>query len=540
MVAGAEALRAMLEGGDAIARNYQIVMDREHDADNVTREVLIAVRRTFITPFDRGNIRDLITSMDNSIDQMQKTAKAVKLFDVTTFTPQMKDMADAIVKCAAAGAGRRAAAAIDQRRGRPHQRPSPQQISALEGRADELHDVGLRELYQANAAAGQGAGLLRRQRGLRPSGEGGRPLRRRRQRDARHRHRARLSSGAAEDTMDASARTLPLLVALIVVALAFDFLNGLHDAANSIATIVSTRVLRPQYAVAWAAFFNFIAFLFFGLHVAETVGRGIVAADVVDPRVIFGALMGAISWNLITWYYGIPSSSSHALIGGLIGAGIAKAGLGVHRLERRHQDRLGDRAVAADRILAGAAPDADRVVAVRALDAVSRSTARSAICSSSRPRSIRSGTAATTRRRPWASSPCCSTRRATWSGGFHVPFWVVITCQAMMGLGTLVGGWRIVKTMGSKITRLTPMQGFCAETGGSITLFAATWLGIPVSTTHTITGCIVGVGAAKRMSAVRWSVASNIVYAWIITMPASAHRSRRCAISRSACSAERA
>ena len=302
---------------------------------------------------------------------------------------------------------------------------------------------------------------------------------------------------------------LPLLVALILVALAFDFLNGLHDAANSIATIVSTRVLRPQYAVAWAAFFNFIAFLFFGLHVAETIGRGIVDTAIVDPRVIFGALMGAISWNLITWYFGIPSSSSHALIGGLLGAGIAKGGLGAIVWNGVIKTTLAIVGSPHDRLLPGAAADADRVLDLRAIDAVRGRPHCSAACSSSPPRSIRSATAATTRRRPWASSRCCSIRRAILAASFHVPFWVVITCQAMMGLGTLVGGWRIVKTMGSKITRLTPMQGFCAETGGSITLFTATWLGIPVSTTHTITGCIIGVGAAKRVSAVRWGVADQ-------------------------------
>jgi len=316
------------------------------------------------------------------------------------------------------------------------------------------------------------------------------------------------------------ALALPLLVALIVVALAFDFLNGLHDAANSIATIVSTRVLRPQYAVAWAAFFNFIAFLFFGLHVAETVGRGIVAAAVVDPRVIFGALMGAISWNLITWYYGIPSSSSHALIGGLIGAGLAKAGVSA----------IVWSGVIKTTVAIVASPMTGFILALVLM----------LLASWLFVRFTPFGVDSTFRRLQFVSASFYSLghggndaqktmgiiavllySQGYLEGGFHVPFWVVITCQAMMGLGTLFGGWRIVKTMGSKITRLTPMQGFCAETGGSITLFTATWLGIPVSTTHTITGCIIGVGAAKRMSSVRWSVATNIVYAWIITIPAS-------------------
>jgi PiT family inorganic phosphate transporter len=314
---------------------------------------------------------------------------------------------------------------------------------------------------------------------------------------------------------------LPLLVALIFVALAFDFLNGLHDAANSIATIVSTRVLRPQYAVAWAAFFNFIAFLFFGLHVAETIGRGIVEAAVVDPRVVFGALVGAISWNLITWHFGIPSSSSHALIGGLIGAGLAKAGLSA--------------VVWAGVIKTGLAivgsPLSGFCLALLLMLLVSwlfvrftpygvDTTFRSLQFVSASFYSL--GHGGNDAQKTMGIIAVLLYSQGYLEGGFHVPFWVVIACQAMMGLGTLVGGWRIVKTMGSKITRLTPMQGFCAETGGAITLFAATWLGIPVSTTHTITGCIVGVGAAKRMASVRWSVATNIVYAWIITMPASA------------------
>jgi PiT family inorganic phosphate transporter len=320
--------------------------------------------------------------------------------------------------------------------------------------------------------------------------------------------------------MDASL-ALWVLIALIVVALAFDFLNGLHDAANSIATIVSTRVLRPQYAVVWAAFFNFIAFLFFGLHVADTVGRGIVSANIVDARVIFGALMGAISWNLITWYYGIPSSSSHALIGGLIGAGVAKAGL--------NSIVWGGVIKTASAIVLS--PLTGFFLALLLMLTVSwlfvrltpfavDSTFRSLQFVSASFYSL--GHGANDAQKTMGIIAVLLYSHGYLEGGFHVPFWVVIACQAMMGLGTLAGGWRIVKTMGSKITRLTPMQGFCAETGGSMVLFGATWMGIPISTTHTITGCIVGVGAAKRISSVRWSVASNIVYAWIITLPMSA------------------
>ena len=314
--------------------------------------------------------------------------------------------------------------------------------------------------------------------------------------------------------------SLPVLISLVIVALAFDFLNGLHDAANSIATIVSTRVLRPRYAVMWAAFFNFIAFLFFGLHVAQTVGTGIVAAEIVDARVIFGALSGAIAWNLITWWLGIPSSSSHALIGGLVGAGITKAG-GVAVVW------TGLLKTSAAIVLS---PLSGFFLALMLVLTVSWLFVRVS------PRSVDS----TFRSLQFVSASLYSLghggndaqktmgiiavllfSQGQLGGEFYVPFWVVITCQIAMGLGTLFGGWRIVHTMGSKITRLTPMQGCCAETGGAITLFAATWLGIPVSTTHTITGSIVGVGAARKVSAVRWNVASNIVTAWIITLPAA-------------------
>ena len=315
--------------------------------------------------------------------------------------------------------------------------------------------------------------------------------------------------------------SLPILIALIAVALAFDFLNGLHDAANSIATVVSTRVLRPQYAVAWAAFFNFIAFLFFGVHVAQTGGVGIVTADVVDARVIFGALMGAIAWNLITWWGGIPSSSSHALIGGLIGAGVAKAG--------------GSAIVWAGVIKTGSATILSPVTGfflalvlvlivswtfVRVIPSQADSTFRRLQLVSASLYSI--GHGGNDAQKTMGIIAVLLYSQGHLGSQFYVPFWVVISCYAVMGLGTLVGGWRIVKTMGSKITRLIPMQGFCAETGGAITLFAATGLGVPVSTTHTITGCIIGVGAARKVSAVRWNVATNIVFAWVVTLPACA------------------
>jgi inorganic phosphate transporter, PiT family len=314
---------------------------------------------------------------------------------------------------------------------------------------------------------------------------------------------------------------LPILIGLIAVALLFDFLNGLHDAANSIATIVSTRVLRPQYAVVWAAFFNFIAFLFFGAAVAQTVGRGIVAADVADPRVIFGALMGAISWNVVTWLGGIPSSSSHALIGGLVGAGLAKAGFSAIVWS-------GVAKTAAGIVVS---PLTGFVLALLLVLIVSWLFVRFspyAVDSIFRTFQFVSaslyslGHGGNDAQKTMGIITVLLYSQGMLGGEFHVPFWVVISCYAAMGLGTLMGGWRIVHTMGSKITRLTPMQGFCAETGGAITLFAATHLGVPVSTTHTITGSIVGVGAARRVSAVRWNIASSIVVAWVITIPATA------------------
>jgi len=318
----------------------------------------------------------------------------------------------------------------------------------------------------------------------------------------------------------AAELSLPLLIGLIVVALAFDFLNGLHDTANSIATLVSTRMLRPRYAVIWAAFFNFIAFLVFGVHVARTVGVGIVSADVIDPHVIFGALMGAIFWNLITWWAGIPSSSSHALIGGLVGAGVVKAGLGS--------------IVWPGLITTGAfivlSPLFGFLLALLLILAVSWAFVRA------NPRSVEPtfqwlqfaaaslislGHGGNDAQKTMGIIAVLLFSQGQLGSNFYVPFWVVLICQATIALGTLVGGWRIVHTVGSKITRVTPVQGCCASAAGAIMLFAATFLGIPVSTTHTVTGSVVGVGAARKASAVRWNIASNIVAAWIVTLPAS-------------------
>jgi inorganic phosphate transporter, PiT family len=320
--------------------------------------------------------------------------------------------------------------------------------------------------------------------------------------------------------MQSASIAFPLIVGLIGVALLFDFLNGLHDAANSIATIVSTRVLKPTWAVGWAAFFNFIAFLFFGLHVAETLGTGIIDPNIVDPRVIFGALIGAIVWNVLTWLTGIPSSSSHALIGGMVGAGTAKAGFSAVVW-----GGLGKTAAAivlsplVGFLLALFLSLVVSWVFVRTTPfAVDRLFRRVQFVSASLYSLGHGGNDA---QKTMGIIAVLLFSQGYLDGEFYVPYWVVLVCQAAMAIGTLFGGWRIVKTMGSKITRLTPVQGSCAETGGSITLFIATWFGIPVSTTHTITGAIIGVGAARRMSAVHWNVANNIVVAWIITIPAA-------------------
>ena len=323
--------------------------------------------------------------------------------------------------------------------------------------------------------------------------------------------------------MDAGL-TIPLatLVLLVALALAFDFMNGFHDAANSIATVVSTGVLRPHYAVAWAAFFNFVAIFIFHLKVAATVGKGIVDPGAIDHYVIFGALIGAIIWNLITWYYGIPSSSSHALIGGMIGATIAKAGV----------DPLVMKGIVRTVSFIFISPVLGMMLGGLIMVAVSW------ICLRSAPRRVDGWF----RRLQLASSAAYSighgsndaqkTMGIIWllliSAGVtstdaaRPPNWVIVSCYIAIAMGTMFGGWRIVKTMGQKITKLRPVGGFAAETGGAITLFMASSLGIPVSTTHTITGAIVGVGSAQRVRAVRWGLAGNIVIAWIVTMPAAA------------------
>ena len=309
---------------------------------------------------------------------------------------------------------------------------------------------------------------------------------------------------------------------LVVLAIAFDFMNGFHDAANSIATVVSTGVLKPQQAVIFAAFFNVLAISVFQLKVAATVGKGIVLPGVVDHHVVFGALVGAIAWNIITWLYGIPSSSSHALIGGIVGAVIAKAGAGA----------LIAAGVWKTVLFIFLSPLLGFLLGSLLMVAVAQLFRRASPLRVDnffrRAQLVSAGLYSLGH----GGNDAQKTIGIIWmlliSTGYSAandpmpPTWVIASCYVAIGLGTMFGGWRIVKTMGQKITKLKPVGGFCAETGGAITLFLATALGIPVSTTHTITGAIVGVGSVRRASAVRWGVAGNIVWAWIFTIPASA------------------
>jgi PiT family inorganic phosphate transporter len=321
-------------------------------------------------------------------------------------------------------------------------------------------------------------------------------------------------------------QALPLefwvIAMLVALALAFDFMNGFHDAANSIATVVSTGVLKPHQAVAFAALFNFIAIAIFQLKVAATVGKGIVEPGVVDHYVVFGALMGAIAWNVLTWWYGIPSSSSHALIGGIVGAVMAKAGAG----------NLIGAGVFKTVAFIFVSPVLGFVLASLMMVLVSWIVRRSSPMRVDnwfrRLQLVSAGLyslghggndAQKTIGIIWMLLVAAGSVSATAEAP---PGWVIWSCYLAIGLGTLFGGWRIVKTMGQRITKLKPVGGFCAETGGALTLFIATGLGIPVSTTHTITGAIVGVGSVRHPSGVRWGVAGNIVWAWIFTIPASA------------------
>ena len=322
--------------------------------------------------------------------------------------------------------------------------------------------------------------------------------------------------------MSGAEFTFATIAFLVVLALAFDFMNGLHDAANSIATVVSTGVLKPHQAVAFAAFFNFVALFVFHLKVAATVGKGIVDPAIIDHYVVFGALVGAITWNGITWWAGLPSSSSHALIGGLIGAAVAKGGFST----------LVSAGIVKTVAFIFLSPVMGFILGALLMVAVAwifRRTSPSRVDRWFRRLQLVSASlyslghggndAQKTIGIIWALLIASNMGNATRD---HVPAWVIIACYIAIALGTFLGGWRIVKTMGQRITKLKPVGGFCAETGGAITLFLATALGIPVSTTHTITGAIVGVGSTRKVSAVRWGVAGNIVWAWIFTIPASA------------------
>jgi inorganic phosphate transporter, PiT family len=314
--------------------------------------------------------------------------------------------------------------------------------------------------------------------------------------------------------------TFIFILITICLALLFDFLNGFHDAANSIATIVSTRVLKPQWAVLWAAFFNFIAFIFFHLQVAKTIGTGLVDPSVITVQVIFAALIGAIFWNLLTWYVGLPSSSSHALIGGILGASIAKAGFG-------HLNMAGISKVIAAIVIS---PALGLILGLFFTFLISylfhRSTPRKIDRWFRKLQLISSALISLGHGGNDAQKTMGIIAILLFSAGrlgttFYVPMWVIITCNFVIALGTFFGGWRIVRTMGMKITKLRPVSGFCAETSSAFTLFLATALGIPVSTTHTITGSIIGSGSLHRHQAVRWGVAKNIVWAWILTIPAA-------------------
>ena len=318
----------------------------------------------------------------------------------------------------------------------------------------------------------------------------------------------------------------PLLVGLIIIALAFDFLNGLHDAANSIATVVATRLLGPVQAVAFAATFNFAAYFlslaFPELHkVAETIGKGIIDKDLVTPAVVFGALIGAMFWNVVTWLKGIPSSSSHALVGGIVGAGVAHAGMSGIEWSGLNKTLI---AIVLSPLLGMVL---SMLIMLATSWAMKDATARGAErgfrylhLASSAAYSISHGLNDAQKTMGIITVLLYSTGYL--QGEFHVPHWVAISCYVAIALGTLSGGWKIIETMGSRITKLSQHQGFSASAGGSVMLFTASLLGIPVSTTHTITGCIVGAGTARRASAVRWGVAQNVVMAWLITIPASA------------------
>ena len=311
-----------------------------------------------------------------------------------------------------------------------------------------------------------------------------------------------------------------LLIIAILFALAFDFINGFHDAANSVATIVATQVLKPHWAVLWAGFFNFIAFMFFELKVATTIGKGVIDPHIADTTLVLATLIGAVSWNLITWYWGLPSSSSHALIGGLVGTAIAKAGTGALNMEGLIKILLSIVGSPLFGLLLG-------FLLMKIVRLIVQSFKPRAIDGWFRKFQLVSaalyslGHGGNDAQKTMGIITVLLMANGHMGANDHTPFWVVISCQLAMGIGTLFGGWKIVKTMGMKLTKLKPIGGFCAETSGAATLFLATSLGIPVSTTHTITGSIVGVGSADSAKKVKWDIAGRIVWAWIFTIPAA-------------------
>jgi len=315
--------------------------------------------------------------------------------------------------------------------------------------------------------------------------------------------------------------TNSLLILTIVLALIFDFLNGFHDAANSIATVVSTRVLKPHWAVVWAAVFNFSAFFFFGVHVAQTIGTGLIDPNIVTIEVILISLISAIIWNVFTWYFGIPSSSSHALIGGLMGTAIAKSGFAALNILGILKVLL---AIVFSPLLGFIVGQILMLFTVRCffnytpsrIDVIFR---KGQLLSSAL---ISLGHGGNDAQKTMGIIAILLYSSGNLGDSFYVPMWVVFCCYLVISLGTIFGGWRIVKTMGMRITKLKPVSGFCAEAGSAVTLFLATYFGIPVSTTHTITGAIIGVGSLQSSAAVRWGVAKQIVWAWVLTIPAAA------------------
>ena len=311
------------------------------------------------------------------------------------------------------------------------------------------------------------------------------------------------------------------IIFLISLVLLFDFLNGFHDSANSIATVVSTRVLTPRQAVIWAAFFNFIAFLFLGLHVADTIGKGIIDAGVMDSNIILATLVGACVWDILTWYLGLPTSSSHALIGGMVGAALVKAG----------PDALVAKGIIKTVTFIFISPTVGLLlglaIGIAVYWAFRKASPREVDHIFRRGQLVSAALYSLGHGGNDAQKTMGIIAGLLFSAGllgdtFYIPFWVIVSCQAAIAAGTMFGGWRIVKTMGQKIAKLKPVDGFCAETGAAITLFFSTMMGIPVSTTHTITGAIMGVGSLRRLSAVRWGVAGRIVWAWILTIPGAA------------------